>query len=140
MTWKTTTGACCWVLAWAFSACGSARRATEAVVAERVSADTLRHWRTVETHDTVVERDSVFLFKDGSRIVVRDRYRSATDIRHDTLWRTRTDTVPRYIRLTQTVTREVAAPLAWWQRLLMWTGGFCVMGAVGWLVIWARMR
>lgn len=123
------------------SACRSVRTANEQpVVMEHAARDTLWRMQTVETHDTVMQRDSFFLYEDGTRLVVRDRYRSSANVRRDTLWRIRTDTIDRPVQVTRTERVEVPAAVPWWQRLLMWIGGLCFASAAIWVGLMVRRR
>ncbi len=83
----------------------------------------------VEVHDTI--RQKVFLH-DSTYI---DRWHTvevkgdtvfATDIRVESKYVTRYDTVYKSVEkpvtITTTETVEVAKPLSWWQKALMWSG------------------
>lgn len=83
----------------------------------------------VEVHDTI--RQKVFLH-DSTYI---DRWHTV-EVKGDTVyvteqqivskWRTVTDTAYKYVEKPVTVTveqiKEVAKPLSWWQKALMWSG------------------
>ena len=72
-----------------------------------------------EVHDsTYVDRWHTIEVK-GDTVYVRDSHMSVT-------YRTITDTAYKYIEKPVTVTveqiKEVAKPLSWWQKALMWSG------------------
>lgn len=83
----------------------------------------------VEVHDTTyvakTTHDSTYVDRwhtievKGDTVHVRDNHMSVT-------YRTITDTAYKYIEKPVTVTveqiKEVAKPLSWWQKALMWSG------------------
>ena len=88
-----------------------------------------------EKIDSVFGRDSIFVREKGDTIykyVERWRYRDR--IIRDTVYRSKTDSV--YI--DRVTTHEVAKPLAWWQKALMWTGVVAMLAIAA--VIIARLK
>ena len=83
----------------------------------------------VEVHDTmyrnVIQHDSTYVDRwhtvemKGDTVFVCDSHMSVT-------YRTITDTAYKYVEKPVTVTveqiKEVAKPLRWWQKALMWSG------------------
>lgn len=106
--------------------------------------------RTVEqvpvyVHDTLrltqTLRDSIFIdrqhtvYTQGDTIYVTDQVTK-------TVTKIITDTAYRYIERPVTVSKmetvEVEKPLAWWQKVLMWTGAIGILVAALWLAL--RLR
>ena len=80
-----------------------------------------------EKIDSIFVWDSIFVREKEDTVykyVERWRYRDRT-IR-DTVYRSKTDSV--YI--DRVTTHEVAKPLAWWQKALMWTGGVAMLAII----------
>ena len=77
--------------------------------------------------DSIVERDSVVTVIRGDTVTT-DRWhtRWRDRLRVDTVERTRVRTVFR--TRTLTVTKEVAKPPSWWQKVLMCAGGLSLFG------------
>ena len=94
---------------------------TQAHRVERVSVEHCR--------DTVVRRDSVFHYVKGDTVLIeRWHYlqNTARAVRVDTV--VKTDSIEVPVTMTRTIAREVARPLAWWQKALMAMGGCSVIG------------
>ena len=87
--------------------------------------DTLRS--TIYSHDTTIVKDSVFLAINGDTIV-RERYNTIERIKvaHDTIMRFVEK--PVEVVSTKQVCKQVEVNrIYWWQKLLMWMGGICVV-------------
>lgn len=119
------------------SSCSSTRR-IEPVVVERVSHDTLYKVLNTVQRDTISVRDSVYFASDGvlsrERTIYRVKYLRCSD----TIFRTRTDTVPKVVKVREVVEKEIPAKVAWWQRMLMWIGGLCFASTAVLAVIMVR--
>lgn len=84
--------------------------------------------------DTLFQRDSVYYYiKGDTTIIERWHYQQGvTNIyKVDTLHVF--DSVPYPVETTRekinTKIEEVEKPFKWWQKALMWVGGFCIIGA-----------
>lgn len=104
--------------------CSCLRQTVEVPVYIHDTTNTVR-----EVHDsTYVDRWHTIEVK-GDTVYVRDSHMSVT-------YRTITDTAYKYIEKPVTVTveqiKEVAKPLSWWQRTLMYMG----VAALALLVLW----
>lgn len=102
---------------------GSCSRTTTQVV-ERVRTDTLRltnvQHDSIFIHDSTDTRqeragDTIYIYKNRLRTEYRDRWQ------HDTLYQSRTDSVPVPYPVIKEVNR-----LTWWQKTLAWTGAIAL--------------
>lgn len=103
---------------------------TDSVTVHR--ADSLT--RLLAQRDSVVVRDSVFVFQRGDTVVKEAwRIRERVSLVHDTVRigagftaeRIRLDSVrvPVPVTVEKVVTKEVEKELGWWKRAFLWTGG-----------------
>ena len=107
---------------------------TEYVTVEKVRTDTVR---TVHnTRDSIWLHDSVFVsqWERGETVFIEKqrwhtRYQDRLLI--DTIYESRVDSVPCPYPVE--VVREVAKPLAWWQKVLMYLGGAAVLAFFIWI-------
>lgn len=93
--------------------------------------------------DTLIQRDSVYYFVKGdTTIIERWHHVQGNSIitKVDTLHIY--DSVPYPVEVTKvkevTKVEEVKKPLSWWQKTLMWLGGFSIIGACGILLFSLR--
>lgn len=124
--------------------CRSVKRVAVPVEVERTvtRTDTLR----LHTHsvDTVVERDSVFVWQRGDTVTKEvTRWRYKVRLLTDTLWRARVDSVYVERPVAVTVERE----LTLWERAKQrwggWAlafGGIVVLGIGAWLAFKHKIR
>ena len=96
--------------------------------------------RTIESvkidhvRDTLIQRDSIYHYIKGDTTII-ERWHYQQGVTHiykvDTLHVF--DSVPYPVETTRekvvTKIEEVEKPLRWWQKALMWVGGFCILGA-----------
>lgn len=105
------------------------------VVHER---DSIYKVNTLQVHDTLVYRDSVFHMIKGDTVLI-ERWHNLQAINHvarvDTAYKDRNVEVP--VTVTKTEVREVNK-LHWWQKALMWLGAFAIGIGGGW--IWWKFR
>ncbi len=80
-----------------------------------VQRDTLRELRTVR--DSVYLRDSIYF--EGSTLV-KERTRDRWHIRHDTVWRSRVDTLRAGTHTTESH-KEKKTTAPWWYDWRLWT-------------------
>lgn len=108
------------VMAAAMTGCGSVRTVT----VERVRVDTLRH-ESART-DTLYVRDSVAVMSRGDTVFV-DKVRTVfrSTVVRDTLYRSRTDTIPQVV--------EVERRLTAWQKFRL--SAFYWLAAVAAIVV-----
>lgn len=89
------------------------------VVHER---DSIYKVNTLQVHDTLVYRDSVFHLIKGDTILI-EKWHTLQAVNHvarvDTVYKDRNVEVP--VTVTKTEVREVNK-IHWWQKLLMWCG------------------
>ncbi len=114
--------------------CSSCSR-TEYVTVESVRTDTLRTVR--QRTDTLVVWDSTVVRPVGDTVYT-DRWHTVYRVsaRADTVYRSRTDTIPVPYEVEKTV--EVTRPLTWWQRTQIY--GFRVIAAAALLYLGWRHR
>lgn len=114
--------------------CSSCSR-TEYVTVESVRTDTLRTVR--QRTDTLVVWDSTVVRPVGDTVYT-DRWHTVYRVsaRADTVYRSRTDTIPVPYEVAKTV--EAARPLTWWQRTQIY--GFRVIAAAALLYLGWRHR
>lgn len=80
-----------------------------------------------EKKDSIYVRDSIFVREKGDTIYKHvERWRYRDRIIRDTVYMSKVDSV--YI--DRVTTHEVAKPLAWWQKALMWTGGVAMLAII----------
>jgi len=90
--------------------------------------------------DTLLMRDSVYHYVQGDTVII-ERWHHVIDVNRMVVTDTVRDTIPKVVEVTKTERVEVAAPLRWWQKSLMWLGGILAALAcccAGW-IIW-RVR
>lgn len=108
------------------SSCTTHRVVEVPVVSERITHDTIYKSINVIMRDTITMRDCVVVRNDGE-----DRWKFIEKIRevetHDTVYKNKTDTVPKYIHVVNTVCKEKKQP--WYNTLLM-ALGYVVVAAV----------
>lgn len=103
---------------------------TDSVAVHR--ADSLT--RLLAQRDSVVVRDSVFVFQRGDTVVKEAwRIRERVSLVHDTVRigagftaeRIRLDSVrvPVPVTIEKIITKEVEKELSWWRKAFLWTGG-----------------
>ncbi|MCM1490417.1 MAG: hypothetical protein NC095_06285 [Muribaculum sp.] len=86
-----------------------------------VSNDTLIRTRWLTDYRT--EKDSVFVLVKGDSVYVQNtRWRTREVEKHDTVYLAKRDTVSIREPYPMEKTVEVAKPLTWWQKTLMWMG------------------
>ncbi len=83
---------------------------------------------TQHQRDSIYLSDSIYVsdfVRDDTvyRTVDRWHTRYVERTRTDTLYQSRTDTIP----MPYPVTKEVPAPLTWWQKALMYVGGIAII-------------
>jgi hypothetical protein len=106
------------------------------VVHER---DSIYKVNTLQVHDTLIYRDSVFHMIKGDTVLI-ERWHNLQAINHvarvDTVYKDRNVEVP--VTVTKTEVCEVNK-LHWWQQALMWLGALA-LGAGGGLLYWRFRR
>jgi len=101
---------------------------------------TTTHNTTELRVDTIYGHDSTFVYVKGDTLIER-HYNTIYKVREVFVGDTIRDTIPQVVEVTKTERVEVAAPLRWWQKSLMWLGGILaalVCCCAGW-IIW-RIR
>lgn len=105
------------------------------VVHER---DSIYKVNTLQVHDTLIYRDSVFHLIKGDTILI-EKWHTLQAVNHvarvDTVYKDRNVEVP--VTVTKTEVREINK-IHWWQKALMWLGAFAIGICGGW--IWWRIR
>ena len=94
---------------------------------------------TVQHHtdivrDTLLQRDSVYHYIKGDTVII-ERWHTSQAINRYIVADTVRDTIPKIVTVTQTEIKEVEKKLHWWQRWLIWIGGICAVGAIGYSVL-----
>lgn len=134
VAWTVLTLAVIVLLAMLLILCGSCTRKIYVPV-ERTELRTDTLYRTLWNTDTVIDRDTVLTLVKGDTVTIdRVRWRVRVKERHDTVYRTKTDSV--YVEKPYPVPEpyEVEKPLSWWQKALMSLGGMlavCVLLVMG---------
>lgn len=100
-----------------------------------VSNDTLIQTRWLTDYRT--EKDSVFVLVKGDSVIVKDtKWRTREVEKHDTVYLARHDTLRVKEPYPVEKRVEVAKPLTWWQKSLIWLGiaslAFIVILAIRW--------
>ena len=91
---------------------------------------------TKHVKDSVWLHDSVFVKEKGDSVwIERWHTRIVNKEVHDTLYKSRVDSIP----VPYEVTKEVAAELSWWQRMRLWLGNIMLIGILA-LVGWGGFR
>ena len=99
----------------------------------------------VEVHDTISQKvflhDSTYIDR-WHTVEVKGDTVFATDIRVESKYVTRYDTVYKSVEKPVTLieTVEVAKPLSWWQKGLMWAGAIGILTALAVVVVRLRRR
>ena len=103
-------------------------------IIERVQVQRDTTYVTAYLRDSVVHRDSIWIKErvagDTIRITeYRDRWRERWRVQHDTIIRTKSDT----IAVQRTIERKVEQPLGWWKKVRLrafWA--ILILALVGW--------
>jgi len=134
VAWTVLTLAVIVLLAMLLILCGSCTRKIYVPV-ERAELRTDTLYCTLWNTDTVIDRDTVLTLVKGDTVTIdRIRWRVRVKERHDTVYRTKTDSVYVEKPYPVEVVKEVEKPLAWWQKALMSLGGMlavCVLLVMG---------
>lgn len=95
--------------------------------------DSIYKVNTLQVHDTLVYRDSVFHYVKGDTVLI-ERWHNLQAINHvarvDTVYKDRNVEVPVEVHTTEV--KEVNH-LYWWQKALMWIGG-ALLAFSGWKI------
>ena len=99
--------------------------------------DSIYKVNTLQVHDTLVYRDSVFHYVKGDTVLI-ERWHTLQAVNHiariDTLWREKV--VEKPVQVTTTEVREVNR-LRWWQKLFCFVGGSVLVAGLaiggGWI-------
>lgn len=122
------------VLSLVFSGCKTKYITTEVpvIVHER---DSIYKVNTLQVHDTLMMRDSVYHYVKGDTTII-ERWHQLQAINHiarvDTIVQIQEKEVP--VTVTKTEVVEVEKKLSWWQKTLMWIGG--ILLTFGGIRIW----
>lgn len=92
------------------------------VVTERVSERS--HIDIVR--DTLMTRDSIYHYVQGDTVII-ERWHRTININNTVVGDTIHDTIPQVVTVTRTEVKEVNF-MHWWQKALMWIGGFALVG------------
>lgn len=104
-------------------------KSVEYVPVERVRTDTVRVNRTV--HDSIWVQDSIHIHEKGDTVwIERWHTRWENHLVHDTVYKSRTDSVP----VPYSVTREVERKRTTVEWGLLATGVLALLGGAAWLV------
>lgn len=76
--------------------------------------------------DTLYHRDSVYHYVKGDTVII-ERWHRTININKTVVGDTIRDTIPQVVTVTRTEVKEVNF-LHWWQKALMWIGGFALVG------------
>lgn len=76
--------------------------------------------------DTLYHRDSVYHYVKGDTVII-ERWHRTININKTVVGDTIRDTIPQVVTVTRTEVKEVNF-LHWWQKVLMWIGGFALVG------------
>lgn len=103
-------------------------------IIERVQVQRDTTYVTAYLRDSVVHRDSIYIKERvaGDTIKIteyRDRWRERVRVQHDTIIRTKCDT----IALQRTIEKKVEQPLGWWKKVRLrafWA--ILILALVGW--------
>jgi hypothetical protein len=90
---------------------------TKVVEVEKVRTDTtyITKWQ----RDSVWLHDSIHVTERGDTVRIERWHTKWRDrLRVDTIYQAKTDSIP----VPYEVTKEVPAPLSWWQRVRLWLG------------------
>ena len=91
--------------------------------------DTLIQTKVV--HDSIYINDSTVITEKGDTVRIEKWHTKYVEKQvHDTTYVSKTDTVP--VPYPVETIREVAQPLAWWQKTLMWLG----VALIGIIAVW----
>lgn len=98
---------------------------TKVVTVEKVRTDTLRENRI--ERDSVWLHDSIHVSEKGDTVrIERWHIKWQNHLEHDTVYKSRTDSVP----VPYPVIQEVAKPLTVMQKVLIGIGGFALLGLI----------
>jgi hypothetical protein len=98
---------------------------TRVVTVEKVRTDTLRENRI--ERDSIWLHDSIHIREKGDTVIIeRWHTKWQNHLEHDTVYKSRTDSVP----VPYPVIQEVAKPLTVMQKGLMGLGGFTLLGLI----------
>lgn len=98
---------------------------TRVVTVEKVRTDTLRENRI--ERDSIWLHDSIHIREKGDTVIIeRWHTKWQNHLEHDTVYKSRTDSVP----VPYPVIQEVAKPLTVMQKWLMGLGGFTLLGLI----------
>lgn len=98
---------------------------TKVVAVEKVRNDTV--WQNHTKHDSIWIHDSIRVTDKGDTVRIEKWHTKYVEsIRHDTVYKARTDSVP----VPYPVIQEVAKPLTVMQKGLMGIGGFALLGLI----------
>lgn len=106
-------------------ACSTKKTITEQVPIKEVLHDTIiSKWMQ---YDSVYVRDSIYVTPE---VEYRDRLVKKLTIVHDTVYVSRTDTVPKPIYIRQTIEHKAK----WYETTAMWIGYLCCIAILLWLL------
>lgn len=98
---------------------------TKVVTVEKVRTDTV--WQNHTKHDSIWIHDSIRVTDKGDTVRIEKWHTKYVEsIRHDTVYKSRTDSVP----VPYPVIQEVAKPLTVMQKGLMGIGVFALLGLI----------
>ena len=106
---------------WALCSCTK----TEYITVEKVRNDTV--WQNHTKHDSIWVHDSIHVTDKGDTVRIEKwRTKYVESIRHDTVYKARTDSVP----VPYPVTKYVEKKLSWFQKTLIGVGILSIMALV----------
>lgn len=98
---------------------------TEYITVEKVRNDTV--WQNHTKHDSIWVHDSIHVTDKGDTVHIEKWHTKYVEsIRHDTVYKARTDSVP----VPYPVTKYVEKKLSWMQKTLMGVGILSIMALV----------
>ena len=98
---------------------------TEYITVEKVRNDTV--WQNHTKHDSIWVRDSIHVTDKGDTVRIEKWHTKYVEsIRHDTVYKARTDSVP----VPYPVTKYVEKNLSWMQKTLMGAGILSLMALI----------
>lgn len=106
---------------WALCSCTK----TEYITVEKVRNDTV--WQNHTKHDSIWVHDSIHVTDKGDTVRIEKWHTKYVEsIRHDTVYKARTDSVP----VPYPVTKYVEKKLSWFQKTLIGVGILSIMALV----------
>lgn len=92
-------------------------------------------WHNHTERDSIYVHDSTYIKEKGDTVLIEKWHTRWRDRAvHDTLYISKTDSVPKPYPVIQ----EVPAKMSKWQKWLMWLGLFTLLGGIVWVAVKVR--